>query len=262
MSDPAETLRAISDKTRFRIVTKLLNHDVCAGAIARRLGISDAAVSQHMKVLREAGLVTSERRGYFTHFSVDRDAIRELADLLQTMSGWERRLCDPDLEGCTAIRRERCSVGKCLSGCSRVAGGRCSGCTVITNKHGDKTMKVAVTYENGEIFQHFGRTEQFKVYEIQDGRVVSSEVVGSDGKGHGELVGVLRQMGVSVLICGGLGMGARQGLEASGIRVCSGNTGSADVAAERFADGTLEMHSEATCHHHDGEEHQCTCGRH
>ena len=97
MGDPADTLKAMSDETRFRIVTILLNHDICAGAIARRLGISDAAVSQHMRVLREAGLVTSERRGYFTHFSVDRDAIRELADFLQTMSGWERGPCDPDL---------------------------------------------------------------------------------------------------------------------------------------------------------------------
>lgn len=123
-------------------------------------------------------------------------------------------------------------------------------------------MKVAVTYDNGEIFQHFGRTEQFKVYEIQDGKVLSSQVVGNEGKGHGELVGVLRNLGVSALICGGLGMGARQGLEVSGIKVCSGNEGSADAAVARFADGTLDMCSEATCHHHDGGDHQCTCGRH
>ena len=222
MGDPADTLKAMSDETRFRIVTILLNHDICAGAIARRLGISDAAVSQHMRVLREAGLVTSERRGYFTHFSVDRDAIRELADFLQTMSGWERGPCDPDLEGCTAVRRGRCPAEKCGSGCPRAGGGRCPGCTMVTDKRRDEMMKVAVTYENGEVFQHFGRTEQFKVYDIQDGKVVASEVVGNQGRGHGELVGVLRQLGVSVLICGGLGMGAWKGLEGSGIWVWSG----------------------------------------
>ncbi len=262
MGDPTETLKAISDETRFRIVTILLNHDICAGAIARRLGISDAAVSQHMRVLREAGLVTSERRGYFTHFSVDRDAIRELADFLQTMSGWERGPCDPDLEGCTAVRRGRCPADKCRSGCPRAGGGRCPGCTVVMEKRRDETMKVAVTYENGEIFQHFGRTQQFKVYEIEDGRVVSSEVVGNEGRGHGELVGVLRNLGVSVLICGGLGAGARQGLEASGIRVCSGNEGDADAVVRSFADGTLDTSSAVTCNHHGEGDHECTCGRH
>ena len=262
MSDITDILRALSDETRFSIVTILLNHDICSGAIARRLGISDAAVSQHMKVLRDAGLVESERRGYFTHYRVNTDLLEEAGSYLSGMAGWARSPCDPDLEGCTELRRGRCSADKCSGGCPRSEGERCPGCTMVSRKSGDARMKVAVTYENGEIFQHFGRTEQFKVYEIQDGKVVSSEVVGSDGKGHGELVGVLRQLGVSVLICGGLGMGARQGLEASGIRVCSGNSGSADIAAGKFADGTLEMCSEATCHHHDGEEHQCTCGRH
>lgn len=254
-------LKALSDETRLSIVAILLNHDICAGAIARRLGISDAAVSQHMKVLREAGLVTSERRGYFTHFSVDREALRELSAFLAEMTSWERRPCDPDLEGCIAIRRGRCPADKRRGGCYRSDGERCPGCTVVRDKTRGQTMKVAATYENGEVFQHFGRTEQFKVYEIQDGCVVSSDVVGTGGRGHGELVGVLRELGVSVLICGGLGAGARQGLEASGIRVCSGNSGDADAVAKRFADGTLEMRSEATCDHH-GEDHECSCGRH
>ena len=254
-------LKALSDETRLSIVAILLNHDICAGAIARRLEISDAAVSQHMKVLREAGLVTSERRGYFTHFSVDREALRELSAFLAEMTSWERRPCDPDLEGCIAIRRGRCPADKRRGGCYRSDGERCPGCTVVRDKTRGQTMKVAVTYENGEVFQHFGRTEQFKVYEIQDGCVVSSDVVGTGGRGHGELVGVLRELGVSVLICGGLGAGARQGLEASGIRVCPGNSGDADAVAKRFADGTLEMRSEATCDHH-GEDHECSCGRH
>ena len=178
------------------------------------------------------------------------------------MSGWERGPCDPDLEGCTAVRRGRCPADKCRSGCPRAGGGRCPGCTVVMEKRRDETMKVAVTYENGEIFQHFGRTQQFKVYEIEDGRVVSSEVVGNEGRGHGELVGVLRNLGVSVLICGGLGAGARQGLEASGIRVCSGNEGDADAVVGSFADGTLDTSSAVTCNHHGEGDHECTCGRH
>ena len=184
MGDPADTLKAMSDETRFRIVTILLNHDLCAGAIARRLGISDAAVSQHMRVLREAGLVTSERRGYFTHFSVDRDAIRELADFLQTMSGWERGPCDPDLEGCTAVRRGRCPAEKCGSGCPRAGGGRCPGCTMVTDKRRDETMTVAVTYENGAVFQLFERshTRTERSSSISAGRSSSRSTTSRTGR--------------------------------------------------------------------------------
>ncbi|MBR7152923.1 MAG: NifB/NifX family molybdenum-iron cluster-binding protein [Candidatus Methanomethylophilaceae archaeon] len=121
--------------------------------------------------------------------------------------------------------------------------------------------RIAVTYENGEVFQHFGRTAEFKVYEIEDGRIVSSEVRSTMGRGHGELINVLRDFGVSVLICGGIGGGARNGLMASGIRVCSGNSGSADEVARAYAEGTLDMCSETTCNHH-GEDHVCTCGKH
>lgn len=260
MYDLSAVLEAISDETRFSILTILLRHDVCSGALARRLGISDAAVSQHMRVLRDAGLVASERRGYFTHYSVDRDALRALSALLESMADYERLPCDPDLEGCT--KRERCSSEKCSTGCPKAStGSRCAGCTMCLRSHDGDTMKVAVTYENGEIFQHFGRTQYFKVYEVSDGKVLSSEVVDNQGRGHGELVGVLRQLGVSVLICGGLGGGAKQGLEASGIRVCSGNVGDADAVVKAFAEGTLDTSSQATCNHH-GEDHQCTCGKH
>lgn len=261
MEDITGILKALSDETRFSIVTILLNHDICAGAVARRLGVSDAAVSQHMKVLRDVGLVESERRGYFTHYRVNVCLLQEAGAFLTDMAGWVRSPCDPDLEGCTEVRRGRCPADKCSGGCPKSGGDRYPGCTMWSRGSGDERMKVAVTYENGEVFQHFGRTQQFKVYEIQDGIVVASEVVGTDGRGHGELVGVLRGLGVSVLICGGLGAGARQGLEASGIRVCSGNSGNADDVARMFAEGRLDTHSEVTCDHH-GEDHACSCGRH
>ena len=70
-------------------------------------------------------------------------------------------------------------------------------------------MKIAVTYDNGNIFQHFGKTENFKVYEVEDNQVVSSEVIGSNGTGHGALAGLLSEQGVDVLICGGIGGGAQ-----------------------------------------------------
>ena len=67
-------------------------------------------------------------------------------------------------------------------------------------------MKIAVTYENGEIFQHFGHTETFKIYDIADGKVVNAEVVDTNGSGHGALAGFLVAHGVDTLICGGIGI--------------------------------------------------------
>ena len=122
-------------------------------------------------------------------------------------------------------------------------------------------MKIAVTYDNGNIFQHFGRTEQFKVYEIEDDKIVSSEVVGSDGIGHGALAGLLAGHDIKVLICGGLGGGAMNALMNAGIEVCAGASGSADEAVEAYLKGEL-VNTGANCdHHHHGEDHEC-CGGH
>ena len=122
-------------------------------------------------------------------------------------------------------------------------------------------MKIAVTYDNGNIFQHFGRTEQFKVYEVEDNKIVSSEVVGSDGIGHGALAGLLAGHDIAVLICGGLGGGAMNALMNAGIEVCAGASGSADEAVEAYLKGEL-VNTGANCdHHHHGEDHEC-CGGH
>ena len=80
-------------------------------------------------------------------------------------------------------------------------------------------MKIAVTYENGSVFQHFGHSEQFKIYQAEEGTVVSSEVVGTNGNGHGALAGFLKEMGVETLICGGIGGGARNALDEAGIQL-------------------------------------------
>lgn len=121
-------------------------------------------------------------------------------------------------------------------------------------------MRIAVTYDNGQVFQHFGHSEYFKVYEVEDGKVVSSEVVGSDGQGHGALAGLLAGKGIDVLICGGIGGGAVNALTSAGIELCAGQTGSADEAVEAYLRGELE-NSGANCDHH-GADHNCGHGCH
>lgn len=118
-------------------------------------------------------------------------------------------------------------------------------------------MKIAVTYENGQIFQHFGHTEAFKLYEVEDGKVISSEVIGSNGAGHSALAGLLAQQDISVLICGGLGEGAKNALTQAGIEVFSGAQGDADAAVEAYLKGEL-VSAGVNCDHHDHEEeHGC-----
>ena len=95
-------------------------------------------------------------------------------------------------------------------------------------------MRIAVTYENGEIFQHFGHTESFKIYEIKDNKVISSEVISSNGSGHGALAALLGDNAVDVIICGGIGGGAQSALEAQKIELCAGASGNADEAVEAY----------------------------
>ena len=119
-------------------------------------------------------------------------------------------------------------------------------------------MRIAVTYENGNIFQHFGHTETFKVYEVENGEIKFSQVIGSNGVGHGALAGLLSGEGIDVLICGGIGGGAQIALAEAGVELCSGAQGDADAAVEAYLKGEL-VSAGATCHHHDGEH---SCGDH
>ena len=128
-------------------------------------------------------------------------------------------------------------------------------------------MRVAVTYENGEIFQHFGHTERFKVYDIADGKILSSEIVDTNGSGHGALAGVLNALKVDALICGGIGGGAQMALAQAGIKLYGGVSGSADAAVQALAEGKLDFDPNVHCDHHDhhGEGHSCgshSCGSH
>ena len=119
-------------------------------------------------------------------------------------------------------------------------------------------MKIAVTYENGQVFQHFGHTAQFKVYTVEDGKVTDSRVVDTAGQGHGALAGFLNGAGVDTLICGGIGGGVRTALAQAGIRLYPGVTGSADAAVEALLAGRLNYDPDTVCdHHHEGAEHDC-----
>lgn len=124
-------------------------------------------------------------------------------------------------------------------------------------------MKIAVTYENGQIFQHFGHTEQFKLYDVEDGKILSAEVIDTNGSGHGALAGLLSAFKTDVLICGGIGGGAQTALAQNGIQLFGGVSGDADKAVESFIAGNLAYDPNAKCDHHDhhhGEGH--TCGKH
>lgn len=131
-----------------------------------------------------------------------------------------------------------------------------------------QVMKIAVTYDNGNVFQHFGKTEFFKVYEVEDNKVVSSEVIGSNGTGHGALAGLLADRNVDVLICGGIGGGAQAALAEAGVELCAGAEGDTDQVVEAYLKGEL-VSTGANCDHHHGEEHSCgdhedghSCGDH
>jgi len=117
---------------------------------------------------------------------------------------------------------------------------------------------IAVTYENGNVFQHFGHTEQFKIYRIDGNKIISSEIIDNGGFGHGSLAGYLKNKGVSALICGGIGGGARQMLGSEGIEVYPGAQGDADRNVEAFIKGKLDYDPDTECHHHDG-GHDCRC---
>ena len=133
----------------------------------------------------------------------------------------------------------------------------------MKNEWRNRRMVIAVTYEDGQVFQHFGHSEFFKIYQVEDGKVVKSEVYDTNGQGHGALAGFLHEYAVDALICGGIG-GARNALAQMGIELFPGVSGSADEAVEAFIAGNLAYDPNTMCSHH-GADHNCsghTCGEH
>ena len=123
-------------------------------------------------------------------------------------------------------------------------------------------MRIAVTYENGQIFQHFGHTAAFKVYDVENGAVTASEVVSTNGSGHGALAGVLTVLKADVLICGGIGGGAQMALAQAGIKLYGGVQGDADAAVQAYLAGQLDYDPDVHCDHHDSHGAGHTCGDH
>lgn len=132
-------------------------------------------------------------------------------------------------------------------------------------RKGERTMRIAVTHENGQVFQHFGHTAEFKIYDVEDGKIVKSEIIGTNGQGHGALAGFLKNACVDALICGGIGGGAKSALAEAGITLYGGVVSSADDAVAAFLSGSLNYNPDVVCSHHaheHGDGHTCgTCGK-
>ena len=149
-----------------------------------------------------------------------------------------------------------CSGGICGKHCRR------QNYPIVCNEKGNNIMRIAVTYENGQIFQHFGHTEAFKIYDAEDGKIVSSQVVSEMGSGHGALAGFLSIYKVDVLICGGIGGGAQTAVAQAGINLYGGVSGDADEAVNALLNGTLGYNPNVKCSHHDHGESGHSCGSH
>uniref|UniRef100_UPI004055C08F DUF134 domain-containing protein n=1 Tax=Agathobacter sp. TaxID=2021311 RepID=UPI004055C08F len=151
------------------------------------------------------------------------------------ISGGDIMLCEHE----KVCKRKHCFAGEAMN---------------MIPKGGTIEMRIAVTYDNGEIFQHFGHTQSFKVYDVENGAVVSETILDSNGSGHGALATLLSGNKVDILICGGIGGGAQMALAQAGIKLYGGVSGSADAAVEALLNETLAFNPNVKCNHH-GEEH-------
>ena len=172
------------------------------------------------------------------------------------IEGGPYTVCDGRAEGCPRARQ--CCRRQAEQGATPADGSAAPDNTL--QNIGRNRMKIAVTYENGQVFQHFGHSEQFKVYTVENNAVVGSEVVATNGSGHGALAGLLQGLGVDTLICGGIGGGARQALAAANIRLFGGVTGSADDAVHALLSDSLVYQPDVLCNHHGA--HHGECGEH
>lgn len=118
--------------------------------------------------------------------------------------------------------------------------------------------KIAVTYENNEIFQHFGKAPAFLIVTAEEKQIVSTEVVSTNGSGHSALFQFLADKGINTVICGGIGQGARDALASGGMKVIAGQSGSAEAAVRFYLNGDLRDNPAGQCnHHHDAGGHSC-----
>lgn len=127
-------------------------------------------------------------------------------------------------------------------------------------------MKVAITTEGNRVFQHFGKCELFTVYTVEDGQILGKEILDANGSGHSALADLLRLNGIDLLICGGIGQGAKNALSQNGIELICGVEGFIDTVIEQYVAGALLGNPDFVCSHHHGEEHHhdhnCHCTNH
>lgn len=230
-------LKALGDPTRLMIFQQLLIRKHCTRSLSMKLGFSEPTISQHLKILWEAGLVYKEKYGYHMHYLPKQEAVDFLADAFGQISQASLNL-DRNPGVCQCEFRQQTEI------------------KVIEKEQ--NVMRIAVTYDNGEIFQHFGHTEQFKLYDVQNGKIVNEQVVDTNGSGHGALAGFLQAVHADALICSGIGMGAQMALTEAGVKLYAGVQGSADEAARALSEGHLEYDPDARCDHH--EHHGGDCG--
>lgn len=200
-------------------------HDDCA----RQMDISRTTVTE----------IYEKARGKLADCIVNGKAL--------VIKGGNFRICEGNANGCAQCEHEKTCIKENLF-----------------IEKGEKTMRIAVTYENEQIFQHFGHTEKFKLYDVENGEVITKTIINTNGQGHGALSAILASYEVEVLICGGIGGGAQMALAGQGIKLFGGVSGDCDSAVEAFLANELNYNANVKCSHHDHEhgEKSHTCGEH
>ena len=259
---------------------------ICNAPRVNRFGPCDAAESNPIlltldeyEVIRLVDLEQQTHEQCAAQMDISRSTVQEIYESARRklaaclvygkplhITGGNVRICSGQEQRYGNCRR----AGTCnqpgqdnICGKSGVDGACCSS-NLTSDQKGDIIMRIAVTYENGQIFQHFGHTEQFKIYDVADGQIVREAVVDTNGSGHGALAGFLMQLGVDALICGGIGGGAQMALAEVGIRLFGGVSGDADAAVNALIAGNLGYNPDVHCDHHDHEhgEGGHSCGNH
>lgn len=118
-------------------------------------------------------------------------------------------------------------------------------------------MKIAVTYENESVFQHFGHTKQLKIYNTDKEHINDETIIEVNENGHGALVELLCNNDVEILICGGIGSGAKEALQSANIKIYGGVVGNADNAVKDLLNKKLQYDTKAHCEHHKTDNHSC-----
>ena len=233
---------------------------VCGEPVCRRFEPVDQSITLTMKLTMDE----FETIRLIDHEGLDQQACAQQMNVarttVQAIYGAARAKLAAMLVDGLALEISEGDIQRC-DGTDETCRACCKRSSMCKQKR-SMVMRIAVTYQNGEIFQHFGHTSQFKIYELSNGAVAASVVVSTEGSGHGALATFLKEKHVDTLICGGIGAGAQQALSQAGIRLYAGVSGNADEAVETLLKGTLRYVTTANCSHHHDHDHDHDCGSH